>query len=71
LDKVHPMNPFFILCMALAVASVLAVLGLGIFSMVKGGDFNKKYGNRLMQARVALQGLALLLLALAYFTSRT
>ena len=37
--------------------------------MVKGGAFNKKHGNRLMQARVTLQGLALALFALAYLTS--
>lgn len=38
--------------------------------MVKGGEFNEKYGNRLMRARVALQGLTLLLLALAYFMAQ-
>ena len=65
------MNNFTVIALALALFSVVAVLGLGIFSMVKGGDFNKKYGNKLMQARVYLQGVALGLLALAYFTSQT
>jgi len=53
-----------------AMLAVFGVLGLGIFSMIKGGEFNKKHGNRIMQARVYLQGLALALLALAYFTSQ-
>lgn len=56
--------------MAFAMFAVLVVMGLGLFSMVKGGEFNKKYGNKLMQARVWLQGLALAMLALAYFTSQ-
>ncbi len=60
---------FFILAL-LAMLSVVGVLVVGIFSMVKGGEFNKKYGNKLMQARVYLQGLALVLLALAYFASK-
>lgn len=65
------MNTFFVICMLLAALSVLGILVLGIVSMAKGGEFNKKYGNRLMQARVALQGVALVMFALAYLTSKT
>jgi hypothetical protein len=54
----------------LSALSVLIVLIIGIISMIKGGEFNKKYGNKLMQARVYLQGLALALLAIAFFTSQ-
>ncbi|MGB0719318.1 MAG: twin transmembrane helix small protein [Bdellovibrionales bacterium] len=64
------MSVLFISAAVLAALSVLGVLILGLVSMVKGGDFNEKYGNRLMQARVGLQGLALLMLALAYFSSQ-
>ncbi len=49
--------------------AVVVVMATGMVSMTKGGEFNEKYGNRLMQARVYLQGLALAMLALAYFTS--
>ncbi len=55
--------------MALALLSVLAVLVTGIIAMMKGGAFNEKYGNKLMRARVYLQGAALALLALAYMSS--
>jgi hypothetical protein len=65
------MNVFFTVCMVIAMVAVLGVLIVGIASMVKGGEFNKKYGNKLMRARVILQGLALAFLALAYFTSKT
>ena len=33
--------------------------------MVKGGAFNARYGNRLMRLRVAVQGLAVALIAAA------
>ena len=64
------MNTFTLICFALALFSVVATLALGIFSMAKGGEFNKKYGNKFMQARVMLQGTAVLLLAIAYFSSQ-
>ncbi len=50
----------------LALASVLGALGLGIFSMTRGGEFNAKYGNLLMRARVITQFVALALMALAF-----
>ena len=64
------MNVFFTICMIGAMICVGGTLGLGLFSMVKGGEFNKKYGNKLMQARVTLQGVALALFTLAYLTSK-
>ena len=64
------MNPLIAICLVLALISVVGVLGLGIFAMAKGGDFNKKYGNKLMQARVVLQAVAIGLLAIAYFSSK-
>jgi hypothetical protein len=59
------MSTFVIVLFALSLLSVLAVLLLGLFSMVKGGEFNKKYGNRLMRWRVGLQAAALVLFAIA------
>lgn len=53
----------FVLLLALML-SVLGVLLLGFASLIKGGQFNEKYGNKLMVARVVLQGLALLVLLL-------
>lgn len=64
------MNNFFNIALIICMAAVLGVLIVGIVSMVKGGEFNKKYGNKLMQARVMLQGLALLMFALAVFTAK-
>ncbi len=64
------MNSLAIIAMVLAMIAVLATLGVGLFSMAKGGEFNKKHANKLMQMRVMLQGVALALLALAYFLSQ-
>lgn len=51
----------------LTLAAVFAVLVLGVVTMLKGGEFNRRYGNKLMRARVVLQGVALVLLALLFF----
>ncbi len=50
----------------IAMVLTLAVLIVGLFAMAKGGEFNKKYGNKLMQARVICQGVAILLFVLAF-----
>lgn len=51
--------------------TVLVVLIIGIIAMLKGGDFNKRWGNKLMRARVALQGFAVILILLtAYLLSQ-
>ena len=61
-------NPFPVL-LIVALVAVLGVLFLGLFSMARGGEFNKKHGNRLMRLRVVMQGAALVLLALAMLSS--
>ena len=53
-----------------SLASVLVVLGAGIASMLRGGDFNRKYSNQLMRARVASQAVTVLLLVLFFLVSR-
>lgn len=44
--------------------AVLVVLILGIAAMARGGEFNRKHANKLMVARVVLQGIAIALVAL-------
>ncbi|MGH1377694.1 MAG: twin transmembrane helix small protein [Alphaproteobacteria bacterium] len=64
------MNTILSILILLSLTSVVIVLFIGIISMIKGGKFNEKYGNKLMRLRVALQGLTILLLALAYFLAQ-
>ena len=56
--------PFII---AIVLIAVLIVLLIGIISMLKGGEFNKRWSNKLMRARVVLQGLAVMLILLAAY----
>ena len=55
----------------LSLIAVLIVLGVGIIGMLRGGDFNRRYGNKLMRVRVATQGLAILLILLFVAVSRS
>jgi hypothetical protein len=55
--------------LGVALAATAIVLLSGIYSMARGGEFNRKYGNLLMRWRVALQGCALLLLVLVMLFS--
>lgn len=60
-------NTFLILVVA-ACLVVLIVLMIGLQFYVRGGDANKKYGNRLMRYRIIAQAVAVLvILALAAF----
>ncbi len=54
----------------IALAGTLAVLFAGVFAMARGGEFNRKWGNKLMRARVATQGLAILLLLALFLINR-
>lgn len=51
-----------------AMAATVAVLATGLVGFLQGGDFNEKYGNKLMRARVGFQLLAVLILGLMFLT---
>ena len=55
-----------IICIVLVVASLVT----GIVGMARGGEFNEKWGNKLMRSRVFFQVLAVGFL-LAYFALTT
>ncbi len=59
------MSGFFFIAMIIAMLLTVAVLAIGMIAMIKGGEFNQKYGNKLMRARVIMQGVALACFALA------
>jgi hypothetical protein len=59
------MKTFFFVLVLIAMFITLGVLATGIIGMARGGEFNAKYGNKLMRARVIAQGVALALFALA------
>lgn len=64
------MNSFFLVLIIVALLAVVVSLALGLFVMIKGGEVNKKYGNKLMQARIILQAIAIALFVIAFLGSR-
>lgn len=53
----------------IAMLATLGVLVVGLAGFLHGGEFNRKYGNKLMQARVALQAVAVLLLLIVLISA--
>lgn len=62
------MNLLWTLALISMVATVL-VLIVGLGGFFQGGEFNRKYGNKLMRARVTLQFITIVLLLLAVLSS--
>lgn len=63
-------DPLFIIA-AIACLAVLAVLMIGVGGFAKGGDFNRKYANKIMRLRLLLQFIAIVLIvAFVYFARR-
>ena len=55
--------------LVLAMAATVVVLVVGVFSMARGGEFNRRNSNKLMRLRVGFQVLALALFAILLFLS--
>lgn len=51
---------FFLIPVGLA--ATLIILGIGIFSLAKGGTFARQNSNRLMRMRVMAQGVTIVLM---------
>ena len=54
-------DPLFYV-VAVACLLVLVILMIGIMGFAKGGEFNRKHGNRLMRYRLIAQAVAVALL---------
>jgi len=59
---ISAMHSLLTILIPIAMLATLAVLGLGVYQMIRGGD--PRRSNKLMQYRVVLQGVALLLFAI-------
>lgn len=57
-------NIFFTLTI-IAMLITLAVLASGLFTMARGGEFNRRNANRIMRLRIVAQAVALALFAIA------
>ena len=54
-----------VILIVLALIATIASLGVGIGSMMKGGEFDRSHSTQLMALRVGSQGVTLVLLFIA------
>ena len=54
----------------LACLLVVSVLMIGLGGFAFGGEFNKKYANKIMRLRILLQAVAILLIIVFVYFSR-
>lgn len=63
-------DPLFILA-AIACLAVVVVLMVGVLSFGRGGEFNRKYANKIMRLRLLAQFIAVILIVVfVYFARR-
>jgi len=63
-------DPLFIL-VAVSILLVLVILVIGVMTFAKGGEFNRKHGNRLMRYRIIAQAVAIVLILIFIFVRRS
>jgi len=57
--------------LAIALFAVAATLAVGFFALFRGGNFGRTWSNRLMRLRVALQFVAILILASLFWLNQS
>ncbi|QHQ37115.1 twin transmembrane helix small protein [Algicella marina] len=62
-------NPMFYVTL-IACLVVVVVLMVGIGGFAKGGDFNRKYANKIMRLRILMQFIAVVLIVVFAFFFR-
>ncbi|SDW17505.1 Hypoxia induced protein conserved region [Albimonas donghaensis] len=55
----------------IACLCVLGVLLFGVGSFARGGDFNRKYANKIMRLRIIAQAIAVVLILVAVWAMRS
>jgi hypothetical protein len=65
------MGALFDILIPAAVLAVAATLGVGIYSLYRGGDFGRSYSNKLMRLRVVLQAVAIVVLCAGLWWKQT
>ncbi len=64
-----PNGPIFWLAAVVCLA-VLVVLMVGVIGFARGGDFNRKYANKIMRLRLLLQFIAVILIVLTVWVAK-
>lgn len=61
---------FLEVLMLIALAAVVITLGLGLYTLYRGGDVGRTWSNKLMRLRVILQFVAVLIIIAAFYAHR-
>jgi len=61
------MTGFLDILLYVLMAVVFVILCVGIYSLVRGGDFGRSWSNKLMRARVLFQFLAVLVIVVGFW----
>ncbi len=61
------MSQALLIIALIACFAVLGILLFGVASFAKGGDFNRKYANKIMQYRLLAQAIAVVLILVAVY----
>ena len=61
-------NAYIFVIVACLLVVIVLMIGLGGFAF--GGDFNKKYANKIMRLRILFQAIAILMIILFVYFSR-
>lgn len=64
------MTGIFTILIPLALGAVLIALGFGLYTLFRGGDFQRSWSNRAMRMRVLMQFIAVLVLVAAFYWQR-
>lgn len=59
-------DPLFIIA-AISALAVVVILATGITGYARGGEFNRKYANKIMRLRIIAQAVAVVLILLFVF----
>jgi hypoxia induced protein len=64
------MHVFLLVALAVALVAVVVVLGLGFYALFRGGEFGRRWSNKLMQLRVIIQFAAIAILASIFWLAQ-
>ncbi len=60
------MDIFIDILIALSMAAVLASLGMGVYAMLRGGEYGRANSNKWMRRRVLTQFVAIVLITIGF-----
>jgi hypothetical protein len=57
------MRVVLLILLGVALLAVIGILGAGFYALFRGGEFGRRWSNKLMQYRILAQAVAIALLA--------